>query len=95
MARVKLRKPVTLEHSGIVLKHVHSKLDCKGPYCTVHKMSDHHMRSFPQIWNPIVVAMQRVCEHGKRHTDPDEINNDIFVKMDHDSDCDGCCVQNG
>jgi hypothetical protein len=91
----KINRKATLEHSGQVLEYVHSKLDCMGPSCTLHKMSSHHLRSWPQRWNPQVIAMERVCEHGVGHTDPDEINQDIVVSIDHSEKCDGCCIQAG
>lgn len=82
----------TLENSDIKLVRVHLKGQCQGDYCTIHNRSDHPMRSWPQIWNPNVFAMFRVCQHGIAHTDPDEINKDVVVKFEHDMDCDGCCV---
>lgn len=85
-------KPVKLENSDMVLKNVHAQGKCRGSYCTIHWRSDHHMRSWPQVFNPMVIAMERVCEHGIGHTDPDEINNDVVVRFEHDSKCDGCCV---
>jgi hypothetical protein len=86
---------IKLEHSDMVFKRAHSKGSCRGPYCTIHNRSDHHMRSFPQIWNPMIFCMQRVCTHGIGHPDPDEINNDVVVKIDHETNCCGCCVPRG
>jgi hypothetical protein len=35
--------------------------------------------------------MERVCEHGVGHVDPDEINDDFIVRSRHEEKCDGCC----
>ena len=89
--KVIIDKSVTLEHGYMVLKKTHSKSKCKGTVCTIHNMTDHAMRSWPQIWNPHIYAMERFCSHGIGHTDPDEYNTDSIVKLDHIEKCDGCC----
>ncbi len=38
-----------LEHSDVVLK-THEKDRCHGETCTIHNMSDHDFRPFPQVW---------------------------------------------
>jgi hypothetical protein len=83
------------EHTNVVLIYVHKKGQCKGTYCTLHNRSNHHLRSWPQLWDPQIFAMQRICEHGVAHTDPDEINTDVVVRFEHESQCDGCCVPRG
>ena len=74
---------ITLEHSTKFLRNMHKASVCKGQHCTMHNRSDHHMRSFPQLWQDYY--MWRVCSHGLRHPDPDEINKDA------QHDCDTCC----
>lgn len=83
---------IPLEHTTVVFTRSHLKGKCKGTVCTIHNRSDHHLRLWPQQWNPEVYAMERVCVHGIGHTDPDEINQDVVVKFEHEGKCDGCCV---
>ena len=74
---------ILLEHTEKFLRNMHKASACKGQHCTMHKRSDHHMRSFPQKWEDYY--MWRVCPHDVKHPDPDEINKDAQHK------CDGCC----
>ena len=75
---------VQLEHSNVWLK-CHLDTACKGEYCTMHKRSDHSMRSFPQQWRWDRGIMERICEHNVGHPDPDDITDDRV------HGCDGCC----
>jgi hypothetical protein len=78
----------TLEHSDIVLTNAHTKKECYSEYrCTLHNRSNHHMREFPQMWNGRKQIMERLCEHGYGHTDPDEISGFEI------HNCDGCCAK--
>lgn len=76
-----------LEHSEEVLVNVHDQGKCKGEYCTIHDMSDHHMRSFPQHWRGDRYMMERICPHGVGHPDPDDPTDDTV------HGCDGCCIK--
>ena len=71
--------------SNGVLKDIHSKLVCAGQYCCIHKPSDHHMKDWPQYWRSDKHMMERICEHGVGHPDPDDPATDRF------HGCDGCC----
>ena len=61
--------------------------------CTVHNMSEHPLRWWPQRWlsrnnsSPDEIGMWRICQHGVKHPDPD----DPIVTTTHD--CDSCCAQ--
>lgn len=74
--------------------YIHNKKNCKGRGCPVHHPSDHEMKKWPMSWNLQVLSMERVCEHGIRHPDPDDYkfrqDNQIDIP-DHAKDCDGCC----
>lgn len=72
---------------GNKLVEVHEQWHCLGNYCTIHKPSDHNMRGFKQLWRNDTKVMERVCEHGVGHPDPDEINQDKL------HGCDGCCLE--
>lgn len=68
----------------------HTKKQCLGTYCTIHKFSDHHMVKWTQHWRGDRGIMERICAHGIGHPDPDDI------RITNGSDdgthgCDGCC----
>jgi hypothetical protein len=79
---------VQLEHSDVWLR-CHLEGDCHGEYCTMHKRSDHSMRSFPQHWRDNRGIMERICPHNCGHPDPDQITDD------RTHGCDGCCSVDG
>jgi hypothetical protein len=80
-----------LENSDQVLFGVHTKEECKGEYCTIHNMSDHHMRSWPQQWRGDRGFMERICPHGVGHPDPDEYLLTVKPFLGAVHGCDGCC----
>ena len=80
---------IKLEHTNTYIL-CHHKMECKGEFCTMHKRSDHSMRSFPQHWRGDRGIMERICTHGIGHPDPD----DYRFTLELDSGvhgCDGCC----
>jgi hypothetical protein len=83
-------KPSTtkLENTEEVIYGVHADGSCLGKYCTIHNMSNHHMRSFPQHWRNDRRIMERICPHGIGHPDPDDPTNNRI------HGCDGCCYTN-
>lgn len=66
---------------------VHSPLRCEGEFCSIHNPSDHHMRDWPQVWRSDRGIVERLCEHGVGHPDPDC----IYAQKDSVHGCDGCC----
>lgn len=88
------QKPVVktaLEPALIV--GVHSRSVCVNDRtCTIHNMSPHHMRHFPQFFDNETGAMYRVCPHRQFHIDPDERPNTITRYYDGPGDCCGCCL---
>lgn len=66
---------------------VHDKSDCEGYHCCVHNPSDHHMKDWPLHWREDKEMMERICEHGVGHPDPDDIS------LDRIHGCDGCCIR--
>lgn len=71
-----------------VLYNVHSKRDCfMKAKCPIHNKSDHFMRDFKQVFRFDAGFMERECEHGVGHPDPD----DTFAPGIHG--CDGCCTK--
>ena len=80
-----------LENSSIRLS-THSSNLCMNEVCTIHKRTDHSMRSFPQFWRSDRKIMERICTHGVGHPDPDEYK--IIEGIDDGTHgCDGCCIQ--
>ncbi len=55
--------------------HVHPRADCeaRGGHCCIHNPSDHHMVDWPTHWRDDRGLMERICEHGVGHPDPDDI----------------------
>lgn len=75
----------TLE-GGEVVTNVHPQDKCAGQVCTIHNPSDHHMRHMPQHWRSDWGGfMERICEHGVGHPDPDSLH------PHGGHGCDGCC----
>lgn len=79
-----------LEHSDIYLI-CHDELSCRGEFCTLHNRSEHRLRHLPQSWRDDKGLMERICEHGVGHPDPDEIDLDKDSRSVHG--CDGCCLE--
>lgn len=75
----------------------HEVEQCQGQTCCIHNPSDHHMRNWPQYWRDDTKVMERTCEHGIGHPDPDHLTyKRQFLRLDErewDSihGCDGCC----
>ncbi len=70
--------------------NVHDYVDCKGESCTIHNPSNHPLNQAPTHWRFDRGIMERICEHGVGHPDPD----DIRVRTDEWEGvhgCDGCC----
>jgi len=80
---------VLLENTKTWL-HCHVLDQCSTEVCCLHNRSDHHMRGWPQNWRSDRYQMERVCEHGVGHPDPDDYN--LLTEIDDGvHGCDGCC----
>lgn len=84
-----------LEHNDkTVIHNVHPEQACEGQKaCPIHMLSLHHMRHFPQVFRDDTGLMERVCNHGIGHPDPDGLHYFRALGMDYMSihGCDGCC----
>lgn len=73
---------------------VHDESVCKGQYCPFHNPSDHHMVDWP-IFIRASTLVERICEHGVGHPDPDSLA--YFVRIGEEymgvHGCDGCCCE--
>jgi hypothetical protein len=87
---------------GEQLMHVHPASACegRGSPCCIHSPSGHHMRTWPMRWRAGTRVMERICEHGTGHPDPDHLAYVISLsayngwQAAHPS-CDGCCAPEG
>lgn len=84
----------------IHLMHTHPAETCAGRACVVHHPSAHHMNTWPRNWRGLRDIMERICEHGIGHPDPDdaafrhiraEMIGTPFDTGVHG--CDGCCTK--
>lgn len=51
----------------------HSADRCEGEHCCIHNPSDHPLRDEPLHWRSDRRLMERVCQHGCGHSDPDDL----------------------
>jgi len=59
-----------IDARGVVWQ-VHSRQICKGP-CTFHRASNHNMLDLPILIRETGLV-ERICEHGVGHPDPDSM----------------------
>jgi hypothetical protein len=83
---------------GQTITNIHTEEQCEGRPCTIHRPSDHHMRSWPTNWRDGGVFdikgphMERICPHGVGHPDPDDLEFNLSQGRDYSvHGCDGCC----
>lgn len=86
---------VFLSSGQKIMAHVRG--DCRGEYCAIHKPSPHDMVTWPLAWREDKGILERMCEHGIGHPDPDSL---AFIKLTRGDKeateygvhgCDGCC----
>lgn len=82
-----------VDSTGATLYNVHRAESCKGRPCCIHNVSNHHMKTWPQLYRFDRRIMERVCTHGVGHPDPDDFR--ILNKLDNGiHGCCGCCHEN-
>lgn len=92
--------------TGQRIHRTHDPRNCEGRGCSIHHPSDHAMRSFRTHWRDDRGLMERICEHGVGHPDPDhmaflrEMVEAGKISQENASaegvhGCDGCCVPGG
>ena len=77
---------VFLEHTENWI-YCHDMQTCYGDFCTLHNRSNHPMRHLPQHFRFDRMIMERICEHGTGHPDPDEFS----IRNGEDDGVHGCC----
>jgi hypothetical protein len=75
------------------LRNVHDPARCEGQPCVIHNPSDHHMRDWPLNWRGDTRIMERLCEHGIGHPDPDDLEYQKTIEKEWVAihGCCGCC----
>lgn len=67
------------------------------PNCCIHNPSKHPLDSAKMNWRGDRGLMERICEHGIGHPDPDDIaykrrtQGDRYASAMAIHGCDGCC----
>lgn len=76
------------------VENVHGRWACsKQNACAYHKPSDHHMRTWYPHWRNDRGILERICEHGIGHPDPDQFEywEQTDQKFQSVHGCCGCC----
>lgn len=75
--------------------NVHRAGDCLGEYCCIHNPSDHILKNAPLNWRSDKRQMERICDHGVGHPDPDDLAYHLLIDSEAGwmgiHGCDGCC----
>ena len=86
----------TTPDGGETWFNVHALEDCRGRHCVIHNPSTHKMSDWPMHLRETGLV-ERICEHGVGHPDPDSAA--YFNEYGHVGargswgvhGCDGCC----
>ncbi len=77
--------------------NVHDAGACAGEFCCIHNPSMHPMIEEPMLLRETTLV-ERLCQHGIGHPDPDSAayvakvhGDDTSTWMTHG--CDGCCTK--
>lgn len=91
-------EPVFGAQVGKTVLKTHPPEQCLGEVCCIHNPSDHPLREARLNWRADRRLMERICDHGIGHPDPDDLTHkkkilgdqyDRFAFGIHG--CDGCC----
>lgn len=77
---------------------VHAAGTCVGAFCCIHDPSNHSLKNAPRNWRGDRNLMERICEHGVGHPDPDDLAYHRLIDGSPDADDEswargvhGCC----
>lgn len=72
---------------------VHEVSKCAGHFCCIHRPSRHPLATAPLNWRGPDIGMERICEHGIGHPDPDDLAHRESAGLTPHGihGCDGCC----
>lgn len=71
---------------------VHNPDRCEGRSCALHNPSEHNMKDMPMILRESTL-IERQCEHGVGHPDPDSVLYLNTVNNLRMWDIHGCCSE--
>ena len=99
IANVTASEPIFGANVGTVVLRTHAAGTCRGEHCCVHNPSDHRLKDAPLHWRADRNLMERICEHGVGHPDPDSLSylRSIMSRQAYRArayethGCDGCC----
>lgn len=87
------------------IMRIHTAGQCTGTPCPFHAPTKHHMVGWPMSWQADRGLIERLCEHGISHPDPDSVAylagrmtwdlvivGEVYVAR---HECDGCCASGG
>jgi hypothetical protein len=86
---------VTFQERVLPLDHpsVHKPDLCKGERCAIHNPSKHALSHWPRVI--LAGRTWRVCQHGRRHPDPDDVvywlSKGQAASALSEHSCCGCC----
>lgn len=84
----------------------HGPNQCSGEFCCIHNPSDHPLNRAQMLWRDDRKLIERLCDHGVGHPDPDDIAHkrrfltakgltpeevEHAVRPYTVHGCDGCC----
>lgn len=84
---------------GKTVLRTHPEGACSGEYCSIHNPSDHALKDAPLNWRGDRGLMERICEHGVGHPDPDHLahterlHGARAAQVESVHGCDFCCVE--
>lgn len=82
---------------SVILRTHPAEPDCYQYGCSVHSPSTTHMSEWPMNWRTDRAVMERICEHGVGHPDPDSA--EFFIRRGmaylNIHGCDFCCTAPG
>lgn len=89
-------EPALLEHSDVEIM-AHTAAACAGQVaCPIHNRSVHSMRAMTQHWRGDRGIIERICEHGTGHPDPDQYAFWVYGMGEEHADAEmvhGCCAE--
>lgn len=93
---IKDRMEIFVDGNGREVR-VHPAGTCAGQNCSIHNPSNHPLKDAPLNWRDDRKMMERICQHGVGHPDPDDVAYNVIALGKDESTyathgCDGCCA---
>lgn len=89
------RSPEGYWIGGTLVHKVHAETQCAGEVCVMHSPTEHHMATWPILWRVDRQIVERMCEHGVGHPDPDQWTywQRTHRMYEQVHGCCGCCQE--